>query len=345
MMFPILHSLDTLLCRLIPCTLIFGAWLGLAPFSSSIGAETWGEKLGYPAGKKVLLLHADDIGMCYEANQAAKDYLAKGRIQSAAAMAPCPWFDEFAAWYRENPDRDVGLHLTLTSEWKHYRWGPVVERSAVPGLLDKDGYLHRRSSEVARNATPAEVEKEIRAQIERALARGIRPGHLDTHMGALYSRSEFTEVFLRVAVEYRIPALVIEMTPRRVKQFRAQGYPIDDELLRINREYPLVKLDDFRSVPRGEDYEAVRKNFFALVRSLSPGITEIIFHPAAPSEGLKRITNSWQQRVWEGRLFEDPEVRKFFESEGVLFTNWREMMRRFEKRSSGGKEREKEEAK
>ena len=153
--------------------------LGLLPALAARG-ETWAEKLGYPSDKVVLILHADDIGMCYEANQAAKDYLTAGRIQSAAMMVPCPWFNEIADWYKQHPEYDMGLHLAMNSEWKWYRWGPVAGKKNVPGMVDKDGYLWRGVLETASHATAEEIEAEIRAQVERALARGIRPSHIDT---------------------------------------------------------------------------------------------------------------------------------------------------------------------
>lgn len=292
---------------------------------------TWAEKLGYPSGKRVLILHLDDIGMCYEANQAAKSYLEKGEVQSAAAMVPCPWFNEIAAWYKEHPEHDVGLHLALTSEWKHYRWGPVAPRSEVPGLIDAEGYLPRSVAEVALKSNGAEVEKEIRAQVERALSRGIRPGHLDTHMGTLYARLDFTRAYLKVAEEYKIPAMAIELTPKVLEDFVKKGYPLTEESVKLSKAYTLPKLDAFHSVPEGKTYEEKREKLCALVRSLAPGITEIICHPSVETEGLRKITGSWQQRAWEARLFSDPEVRKFFETEGVAFTNWKEMMRRHEK--------------
>ena len=266
--------------------------LWACPQASSLAAGTWAERLGYPPGKRVLILHADDVGMCHEANQSAKRYLEKGHVQSAAAMAPCPWFDEFADWYRKHPEMDVGLHLTLTSEWKLYRWGPVSPRAEVPGLVDPDGYLWRSVLGVATHASAREVETEIRAQVEKALSRGIRPGHLDTHMGTLYARPDYTKAYLKVAVEYGIPAMVIDLNPKNVAIFRKKGYPITDETIRLSREYPLPRLDHFHSVRKGKSYEEVRDGFFELVRSLPPGITEIIFHPSSESDGLRRITNS-----------------------------------------------------
>ena len=296
--------------------------------------ENWAEKLGYPVNSKVVILHADDIGMCSEANEAVIPYLLNDQIQSAAAMVPCPWFNDIADWYKKHPEEDIGLHLTLTSEWKNYRWGPVSNPSNVPELIDPEGYMWRGVIDVASRAPVTTVEKEVRAQIERAYERGIKPGHIDTHMGTLYSKVEYAEVFFKVAMEYGIPANVIEFTPDRVQKFRKQGYPITARLIQSGRKYTLPKLDDFTSVPNGKSYQEKKELFFDLVQNLEPGITEIIFHPSIETEGLKKITNSWQQRVWEAKMFSDPEVIQFLMNEGIIFTNWKEMMVRFKERTT-----------
>ena len=296
--------------------------------------ENWAEKLGYPVNSKVVMLHADDIGMCSEANEAVIPYLLNDQIQSAAAMVPCPWFNDIADWYKKHPEEDIGLHLTLTSEWKNYRWGPVSNPSNVPELIDPEGYMWRGVIDVASRAPVTTVEKEVRAQIERAYERGIKPGHIDTHMGTLYSKVEYAEAFFKVAMEYGIPANVIEFTPDRVQKFRKKGYPITARLIQSGRKYTLPKLDDFTSVPNGKSYQEKKELFFDLVQNLEPGITEIIFHPSIETEGLKKITNSWQQRVWEAKMFSDPEVIQFLKNEGIIFTNWKEMMVRFKERTT-----------
>lgn len=300
-------------------------------------AETWAEKLGYPSGKIVLMLHADDIGMCYEANQAAKAYLPAGDIQSAALMVPCPWYSEMADWYKQYPEYDLGLHLAMNSEWKWYRWGPVAGREAVPGMVDKDGYLWRGQIDTATHASGEEIEKEIRAQIERALAKGPRPGHIDTHMGTLFVKIDYTKAYLKLAEEYHIPAMVIEQTPAVTAKFRKQGYPITDESLKVIAAYKLPKLDDFNAAPDGKTYEDKKQKFQELVRSLSPGLNEIIFHPSVLTDTLKAITGTWQQRAWEAQMFSDPEMKAFFEREGIVFTNWKEIMKRFDERNPPAK--------
>ena len=299
-----------------------------------LDGKNWAEKLGYPVDSKVVMLHADDIGMCSEANEAVIPYLLNDQIQSASAMVPCPWFNDIADWYKKHPEMDIGLHLTLTSEWKNYRWGPVSNPSSVPELIDPEGYLWRGVIDVASRTPVAIIEKEVRAQIERAYKRGIKPGHIDTHMGTLYSKVEYAEAFFNIAMEYGIPANVIEFTPDRVQKFRKQGYPITARLIESGRKYTLPKLDDFSSVPDGKTYQNKKENFFDLIQNMEPGITEIIFHPSINSEGLKKITNSWQQRVWESKMFSDPEVIQFLKNEGIIFTNWKEMMARFKQRTT-----------
>ena len=291
----------------------------------------WAERLGYPVGKKVVMLHADDAGMCEEANIATKKMLLNGDIQSAAAMPPCEYFEDFIEWAKAHPDIDVGLHLTLTSEWKSYRWPSVTPVEEVPGLIDPEGKLWRSVPEVVQHATPEEVAKEVRAQIDKSIAMGYRPDHIDTHMGTLYGHPEFAKAYLEIAMEYGIPANAIDMSDSLVvKHYKEAGYPITDEMIRYMESYTLPKVDNFTSAPNAKTYEDKVAAFKALIQSLRPGLTEIIFHPSVDTENLKGITNSWQQRVWESEMFADPELVKFFEDEGVIFTNWKEIMKRFE---------------
>lgn len=294
--------------------------------------KTWAERLGYPSGKKVIMLHADDIGMCKEANIAAEAQLTNNHIQSAAVMMPCPNADEFIQWAKEHPKMDIGLHLTLTSEWKKHRWGPVKDSTDVPSLIDPHGMLWPEVPDVVAHASAEDVEKEIRAQIEKSIALGYRPDHIDTHMGTLYGHPSYVKAYFKVAEEYGIPAMVIELSNQKVVDaFRSKGYPMDQDIIQMAHDYSLPKLDFFTSAPNAKTYEEKIESFKELIRSLDPGITEIIFHPSVLTENLKGITGSWQQRAWEAEMFSDPDLIKFFETEGIIFTNWKEMMRRFKK--------------
>lgn len=295
--------------------------------------QTNAEKLGFPKGKKVLLLHMDDAGMCDEANQAVQAYIQSGNVVSAAVMMPCPNAGDIVTWAKQNPKADIGVHLTLTSEWKNYRWPTVTPPAKVPGLIDPEGKMWHDVPDVVAHATPQEVETEIRAQIDKMLKMGYKPSHIDTHMGTLYGSAEFVKVFLKVAEEYNIPANAIDVSDPDVANFyRQAGYPITDEVIDIVARYNLPKLDNFGSVPNGKTYEEKRANFFQLVSSLKPGLTEIIFHPSVYTENLKSITGSWQQRVWEAQLFSDPVVLNFFKENEIVFTNWGDITKRFNRK-------------
>ncbi len=297
---------------------------------------SWAERLGFPPDQRVLILHADDMGMCEEANGAIIQLLENHLIQSASAMAPCPAFEGAVRWALAHPEADVGLHLTLTSEWKTHRWGPVAEPGSVPGLIDPEGFMWRGVLQVAMNATPAEVERELRAQIEKCLALGWRPSHIDTHMGTVYALAAYTEVYLRLAEEYQIPAMVIDLSnPTALSKFSRSGYPLTARILELIEGYSLPKLDDFCSLRRAGSYEEFREGFMEQVRELRPGLTEMVFHPQLESDTGKTITNSWRQRAWEAELFGDPLVRQFLAEEGIVFTNWREVMERFRGRAAG----------
>src|SRR5256886_1113783 len=149
--------------------------------------RTIAERLGYPAGAKLLILHADDLGAAHSIDAASFDALDKGTISSASIMMPTPWVTEVAAYAKAHPNADLGLHLTLTSEWATYRWGSVEAKGKVASLLDSAGNFPSEDGPVATVANPVEVEREIRAQIERALSLGIHPTHVDSHMGSLFT--------------------------------------------------------------------------------------------------------------------------------------------------------------
>src|SRR5690606_23260582 len=152
---------------------------------------SYAEKLGYPQGSKVVIFHVDDAGMSHESNQGAKISIEQGIASSCSIMMPCPWAADMAKYAIDHPEMDAGLHLALTSEWKAYRWGPVAGKSQVPSLVDKEGNLWSSVEEVVRNASADDVEKEIRAQIDRALTLGLKPTHMDSHMGTLFATDEF----------------------------------------------------------------------------------------------------------------------------------------------------------
>jgi len=292
-------------------------------------AETWAERLGFPPSSKVIVLHAQEMGLCYETNAAIVKLLDAGLISSTAAMAPCPWFADAAKWSAANPRADVGLELTINSEWKEYRWRPVAGDALVTTLLDPDRYFWPSNLQTMVNASAEDVEHELLAQIAHAKSQGLRPTHLTTHLGALISRPDLIEVYLRVARQQWIPAMVVELTPGHVERFHAAGFPVPDDIIALLSNYPLPKVDDLRMILPAESYEAKKQAFLTMLRELPPGITQIAVHPAVESDAIKRIMPDWQQRVWETQLLGDEAVRAALRGEGLVLTNWGEIMQRF----------------
>jgi predicted glycoside hydrolase/deacetylase ChbG (UPF0249 family) len=321
--FPTIKSCSaTLLAALVICFIS----------ACNASAETWAERLGYPADSKVIVLHANELGLCYETNAAGTKLLEEGLVRSAGAMVPTPWFIDLSKWCQAHPDADVGLELTLNSELVNYRWKPVTSSGLVPSLVGADDFLWRLPVQTMVNATAVDVERELRAQISRARLSGFNPSHLTTHLGTLVARPDFMEVYLRIARQEWIPAMIVEVTPEQVERFRAQGFPLPDDVIALLEDYPLPKVDDLRFVAPADSYEAKKTEFLKLLSGLAPGITQIAFSPAIASDALARIVPNADERIWNARLMEDEEVRSALQADGVVLTDWREIMRRFEGR-------------
>ncbi len=298
--------------------------------TDSLYGETWAERIGYPKGERVLILYGNYMGGAHEFNERGQELLEKGYVQSAGVMPPCPWFESFATWCRNHPQHDVGICLTLNSPGNGYRWGPVSRNHAVASLVDPKGYLWRNELQFALRAQRKDVQREIDAQIQKARASGIRPSHLNVFLGSLLTRPELLATYLETAERNWTPAVMVAMTPENIATFRAEGFPLSEEMIHLVRRYSLPKLDQLHFIAEAESYELKRDKFYELVKNLPPGLIQITAGPASESSALKQITSKWQSRVWEGELLADPEVWEFLEKEGVTFTNWIEVMRRFE---------------
>lgn len=290
-----------------------------------VQAQNSAVQLGYGANDKLLIVHADDIGMSHSVNLATIEAFKRGAISSGSIMVPCPWFPEIAAHARENPQLDLGLHLTLTSEWKYFRWRPVAPPEKVKGLLDEEGYMWRSERQTAQKATPQEIETEIRAQIDRAIAFGIKPTHLDTHMGTLYTRKDFFEVYARLGKEYGIPVMVMRATPESIAYGKSIGSPITEDLLKKVEADGFPMLDYLVTGVPGRTFEERKKSYHELLRGLKPGVTMLIVHLGMDDSELKGITGSWQQRHADFLSFTDPETQALIKQLGIKLTTWREL--------------------
>lgn len=282
--------------------------------------KTVAERLGYPRDAKLLIVHADDLGMAHSVNAATIKGLESGLVNSGSIMVPCPWLSEIAAYARANPQADLGLHLTLTSEWTSFRWGPVMPSDKVKSLLDKDGFFRLTESEAAAQADPKEVELEITAQIERAKALGIQPTHLDSHMGTLYQNKALFEVFLRVARNNKLPVRVAKTWFARA-DFLPSILKTDDVYIdRVLDINPVVAPGDWA------------RFYSDAIRKLEPGVTEIVIHLAYDDAEMRGATvnhpewgAAWRQRDFD--FFTSEEFRKLLQENQIKLITWRELAR------------------
>jgi predicted glycoside hydrolase/deacetylase ChbG (UPF0249 family) len=288
------------------------------PLSTALGqAKTIAERLGYPPDSKLLIIHADDLAVAHSEDIATFDALDKRAVTSASIMVPCPWLSEVAAYAKDHPDADLGLHLTLTSEWKAYRWGPVEPKNMVPSLLDPSGYLWPDTPQDPGALKAVEVEREIRAQIERANALGIHPTHLDSHMGVLFARPDLFAIYVKVAREYKLPflAFIASDTPTQLSSV------LSDKDVLLNS----VVIADPSIRPA--DWKAFYVN---AIKNLKPGVIEIIVHLGHDDAELQAVTvdhpeygSAWRQRDFD--VVTSPEFKKALDENHIILIRWRDL--------------------
>ncbi len=263
------------------------------------------ERLGYPDGSRLLVVTADDLGLCHAANVGVYESLQTGLVTSASLMVPCPWAREAAARHR---GEDIGVLLTLNAEWELYRWGPLT---LAPSLLSGEGGFPRTLQDVWDHADLDEVRRECRAQIERAILWGFDVSHLDSHLGMLQHRPEFFDVYLDLAVEFELPVHVAGLPPEHRLGFPARA---------LAEEAGAVFADHVTTLGPAE----LRQGIAEWVAALPAGVTEVHLRPAIDSSELRAIASDWQDRVEDLRLTtEDGRLAKAVEEAGVVLLGYR----------------------
>jgi predicted glycoside hydrolase/deacetylase ChbG (UPF0249 family) len=267
---------------------------------------------------KQLMIHADDLALCHAKNAATIRAMEYGSVNSGSIMSTCPWIGEIAAFTRNNPDIDLGVHLTLTNEWDHYRWQSVAPQETVPTLVDSRGLLHDLKTIFEEEIVPAEVEIELCAQIDKALAFGIEPTHLDTHDFVLLKRRDLLAVYLKVARNYGLPALFHPGFVEDNFGVDANGlYGGEDVWIdRIVMAFP----DDYAS--------GLAKFYTQTLQTLQPGLTVLLVHPAYDTPELQAITTNnidccadWRQQDFD--FFSGDVCKKILEEEEIQMVTWR----------------------
>jgi predicted glycoside hydrolase/deacetylase ChbG (UPF0249 family) len=297
---------------------LFGACLAAA--QTAVEVKPLAAQLGYPADARLLIVHADDLGAAHSVNAATFKAFETGLVNSASIMVPCPWLPEAADYARRHADADLGLHLTLTSEWKTYRWGGVLSKERAPSLYAPDGYLYMTEDVAAAHIDVREAEAEVRAQIARARAFGIKPTHLDAHMRTLHQTRPLFEMFLRVARDERLPALVsrewFARWPFLPGALGADGIVVD-RVIDVDPSVPPARWAEF---------------YGGLIKDLKPGVTQLIVHLAYDNEEMRAVAldhpgwgSAWRQRDFD--FVTSDEFRRLLKEHKVRLVTWREIGR------------------
>ncbi len=278
------------------------------------------QKLGYSENARVVILHADDIGMCQASVDAYADLLEFGIMSSAATMAPCPWYPAAAEIFRarqNNPRFDIGVHCTLNSEWERFRWGALSTRDPASGLLDADGYFYSRSEPTQERAQPDAIEIELTAQVERVLASGFDVTHMDTHMLTAF-HPRILPAYLRVAKKFNLPAFVLKPEhawmrdlPKNVlaalRRAEKRGMPLFDHFDALALEHHKNRLQEARRA----------------LDALPVGLSALVFHPVRDTAEARAMAPDWRSRVADHKLFLNEKFRVMLAESGVHVIGYR----------------------
>lgn len=325
-------------------------------------APTFAERLGWKHGDRIVLIHVDDAGMSHDSDVGVEKSLDAGLATSFSVMMPCPWVPEIVHYIKAHPGVDAGLHLTLTSEWSEYRWGPLAGTSIVPGLVDSEGAMWPSVEATAQHATADEIEQEIRAQLARARKMGFNPTHLDTHMGTVFATPAYTERYIKVGAENHIPImfpgghdtlLAEQYRDETLAQLKAAGkwtegsgvpetpalaqaritaetvwklgLPVLDDLYNVSYDWKLPAV-----VPPTDANLSKMKieRYRAALHRLKPGVTQIIVHATETSSTFPFISESGPTRKGDLLAMVSPELREAARREGLILTTWKELQER-----------------
>jgi len=339
--------ISILLIKLFTMKILFKFFLLLLLSGSAMAQHVnYAEKLGFKKGTKVIILHVDDIGMSYSTNKGALLAINEGLANSGSIMMPCPWVPGIVNYMKKHPGYDFGLHLTFTSEWDDYRWGPVAGVNCVPTLADEQGKLWDNVALVLKNASNEDFETEMRAQIDLAIKMGINPTHLDSHMGTIFAKPEFIQIYVKLGIEYGIPILFpgghnaivsrdfkdnpefIDQARQIGKQLWDAGLPVIDDVISDTYDWRLpegMKKSDKNLMA----YKTSK--FIERFNEMQPGITEVILHSTDPSEIFEYISSSGETRKGDLLAMLDPKLKAYIEKEGIILTTWRELSERRKK--------------
>jgi predicted glycoside hydrolase/deacetylase ChbG (UPF0249 family) len=285
-----------------------------ALFSCVISAQNLAERLGYAADAKLLIIHADDVGVSHSENVATIEAMENGLVNSASIMVPCPWFPEIARYAVEHSEMDFGLHLTLTSEWKHYKWGPVTLSKEVKSLVNPKGYFYAETDTLGVQGTVDAVRMELTSQIDKAYQFGIDVTHLDAHMfGAM--RPKFISTYVQLGRKYKVPVLLTKDQVEFLDIPLIETDVVVDNLLFSLPEHLDGDFDDFYS---------------DVLNNLEPGVSCLLLHAAFDDTEMNAVTKDhpdwgakWRQADFN--FFSSEKCKKLLNENDIQLVTWREI--------------------
>jgi chitin disaccharide deacetylase len=281
------------------------------------------KKLGFQKDDRVVIIHVDDIGMCQSGVEAFADLWDCGLISSGATMIPCPWSLAAAEYCQTHPDVDMGVHITLTSEWKTYRWGPISTRDPRTGLIDSQGYFYHTAQQAQVNANPDAAQVEMEIQVRRAMMAGIDPSHMDTHMGTV-AHPKLLGHYFQLAMALRLPPMMLRMDAPALQQFGldAETAALMESMLVQVEEQGVPLLDQIATVQLNEPDDRLERTKKVL-RELKSGLTHFYIHPAKDTPELRAITPDWRCRVGDYENFMNDDMRRFLKNSGLQVIGYR----------------------
>ena len=274
------------------------------------------ELLGYKKNDKLLIIHADDLGLSNSVNKASFEALNNKHVNSASVMIPAPKVKEVAEYFKENPNIDLGLHLTFTSEWKGYKWHGISQNGYIPSLINNNGNFYEKKKEVVKNSNPKDIRKELQAQIDYAMSIGIKPTHLDSHEGVLFFSPEFFKIYLDISEKNRLPVFV----PKLLAPHFNNDFPQPKNLVVVKMHMADKKIS----------FENWAEYYESILENLDPGLNEMIVHLGLDNNEMKEITSDriafgskW--RNLDYNVVSSPRFKASLIKNNIKLVTWREI--------------------
>lgn len=286
--------------------------------------------------KRYLIINADDFGLCSASNRAVMELFESGYLKSSTIMMPCKGAEEAARFAAEHPEYAIGVHLTTTSEWDNYKWKPLTDGKT---LVDENGWMWRSTEAFSKHADLKETRAELQAQLDKALSYGMKPSHLDNHMGSLYGNRDGRFTMLATALKFcgdhgyafrlykkaqkcvcpsDTPYFLLKASTLITKTLTAKNKVIVPDYLLF---------PDWLQPGLRESYEHYRNVILNLWTNIPEGITETFVHPCVEDEDFKTFVRDWQDRVWEYRLMKDPVMHQALKDSNIELISYRDLVR------------------